>query len=155
MTLTWDNGEGLEFRRTIAVDDKYHVHASTTRSSNKGTAPVTLYPYALISRHGTPKTHGYYILHEGLIGVLGQTGPAGGDLQRHRGQEEPITFKVTNAAGSASPTNTGPRPCCPTPMRASQARFSSSPTRRRTKTYQTDYLLDAQTDRAGRDRRGQ
>ena len=23
VTLTWDNGEGLEFRRTIAVDDKY------------------------------------------------------------------------------------------------------------------------------------
>ena len=32
---------------------------------------MTLYPYALISRHGTPKTEGYYILHEGPIGVLG------------------------------------------------------------------------------------
>ena len=23
MTLTWDNGEGLVFKRVIAVDDKY------------------------------------------------------------------------------------------------------------------------------------
>ncbi len=23
VTLTWDNGEGLAFRRTISVDDKY------------------------------------------------------------------------------------------------------------------------------------
>ena len=70
MTLTYDNGEGLEFRRTIAVDDKY-LFTIKDEVTNNGTAPVTLYPYALISRHGTPKTRGFYILHEGLIGVLG------------------------------------------------------------------------------------
>ena len=32
------------------------------------------FPTALISRHGTPKTLGYYILHEGLIGYLGSDG---------------------------------------------------------------------------------
>jgi YidC/Oxa1 family membrane protein insertase len=32
---------------------------------------VTLYPYALISRTGTPPTLGFYILHEGLLGVFG------------------------------------------------------------------------------------
>jgi YidC/Oxa1 family membrane protein insertase len=70
VTLTWDNGEGLEFRRTISVDDKYMF---TVRDDviNRGEAGVTLYPYALISRHGTPPTLGYYILFEGLIGVLG------------------------------------------------------------------------------------
>src|SRR6202140_1823312 len=36
--------------------------------------PVTLYPFALISRHGTPQVSGYYILHEGLIGYLGDQG---------------------------------------------------------------------------------
>ena len=41
---------------------------------NKGAAPVTLYPYGLISRHGTPQTLGYYILHEGMIGVFGDKG---------------------------------------------------------------------------------
>ncbi len=73
VTLTWDNGEGLEFRRTIAVDDKY-MFTLKDEVLNKGTAPVTLYPYGLISRHGTPETLGYYILHEGMIGVFGDKG---------------------------------------------------------------------------------
>ena len=70
VTLVYDNGEGLQFRRTIAVDDNY-LFTIKDEVTNKGAAPVTLYPYALISRHGTPQTLGYYILHEGLIGVLG------------------------------------------------------------------------------------
>jgi YidC/Oxa1 family membrane protein insertase len=69
VTLVYDNGEGLEFRRTIAVDDKY-MFSVRDEVANKGTAPLTLFPYGLISRHGTPPTQGYYILHEGLIGVL-------------------------------------------------------------------------------------
>ena len=73
VTLTWDNGEGLEFRRTIAVDDKY-MFTVKDEVVNKGTAPVTLYPYGLISRHGIPHTLGYYILHEGMIGVFGDKG---------------------------------------------------------------------------------
>jgi YidC/Oxa1 family membrane protein insertase len=68
VTLVYDNGEGLEFHRTIGVDDKY-LFTIEDSVSNKGAVPVTLYPYGLISRHGTPKTLGYYILHEGFIGV--------------------------------------------------------------------------------------
>jgi YidC/Oxa1 family membrane protein insertase len=37
-------------------------------------APVTLYPYGLVTRTGAPETSGYYILHEGLIGYLGEAG---------------------------------------------------------------------------------
>jgi len=37
---------------------------------NAGTQPVTLYPYALISRTGTPPVLGFFILHEGLLGVF-------------------------------------------------------------------------------------
>ncbi|MGH9647481.1 MAG: membrane protein insertase YidC, partial [Bryobacteraceae bacterium] len=73
VTLTYDNGEGLEFHRTISVDDKY-MFKIKDEVVNKSAKPVGLYPYALISRHGTPKTAGYYILHEGLIGVLGDDG---------------------------------------------------------------------------------
>ncbi len=58
VTLVYDNGEGLEFRRTIAVDDNYLFTVKDT-VVNKGAAPVTLYPYALIWRHGTPTTLGY------------------------------------------------------------------------------------------------
>ncbi len=73
VTLTWDNGQGLIFRRTISVDDKFMF---TVKSSveNRGSAPVALQPYGLVTRHGKPATLGYYVLHEGLIGVLGADG---------------------------------------------------------------------------------
>ena len=73
VTLTYDNGEGLEFRRTIAIDDKY-LFTIKDEVANKSEKPVSLFPFALISRHGTPKTLGYYILHEGLIGKFGDEG---------------------------------------------------------------------------------
>src|SRR5215471_10491821 len=68
--LTWDNGQGLVFTRTISVDPNYMF---TVRDSvrNTGTTPVKLLPYGLISRTGTPHVAGYYILHEGMIGYLG------------------------------------------------------------------------------------
>ncbi len=69
VTLTWDNGEGLSFERTIAVDDNY-MFTITQRVRNTGTQPVTLLPYGLISRTGTPPAEGTYLLHEGGVGVL-------------------------------------------------------------------------------------
>jgi YidC/Oxa1 family membrane protein insertase len=73
VTLTWDNGEGLVFTRTIAVDNK-QMFTVTDAVENKGTQTVSLLPYALISRHGTPAVAGYWILHEGMIGVVGENG---------------------------------------------------------------------------------
>ena len=71
VTLTYDNGEGLVFRRTISVDDKY-LFTVKDEVANKGSAPVVLHPFALISRHGTPQLQGFSsVLHEGMIGVLG------------------------------------------------------------------------------------
>ncbi|HMR30611.1 MAG TPA: membrane protein insertase YidC [Geminicoccaceae bacterium] len=72
VTMTWDNGQGLVFGQKVALDDNYMF--SVTRSvTNNGAEPVALHPYALLSRWGTPHTLGYYILHEGPIGVLGGT----------------------------------------------------------------------------------
>jgi YidC/Oxa1 family membrane protein insertase len=70
LTLTWDNGAGLVFTRTIAIDENYMF---TVRDAvrNGGSTPVNLLPYALISRTGTPQVGGYYILHEGMIGEIG------------------------------------------------------------------------------------
>ena len=82
VTLKYDNGDGLTFRRTISIDDRY-LFTIKDDVTNVGNAPVTLYPFALISRHGTPKVSGYYILHEGLIGYLGDQG-----LQEYRLQED-------------------------------------------------------------------
>ncbi|MFZ0672577.1 MAG: membrane protein insertase YidC [Pseudolabrys sp.] len=141
VTLTYDNGEGLAFRRTIAVDDKF-LFTIKDEVTNKGANPVTLYPYALISRHGTPQTLGYYILHEGLIGVLGDSG-----LQEftYKNIEEKklVNFDVTNGwlgitdkywAATLLPDNTA----------RLKARFSTGMLGN-IRTFQTDYLLDAQT----------
>lgn len=71
--LSWDNGQGLVFRRTISVDDKFMFTVKNT-VENRGGAPVDVRPYSLVSRHGKPTTLGYYVLHEGLIGVIGDQG---------------------------------------------------------------------------------
>ena len=69
VTITWDNGQGLLFSRTFTVDKDY-MFTVTQTVENTSDKPVTLFPYARVQRHGVPKTQGYYVLHEGLIGVL-------------------------------------------------------------------------------------
>jgi YidC/Oxa1 family membrane protein insertase len=69
VTLTWDNGHGLVFSRTISVDPNY-MFTIQDEVHNTGDSPVNLLPYGLISRTGTPQVAGYYILFEGLIGYL-------------------------------------------------------------------------------------
>ncbi|MET0157784.1 MAG: membrane protein insertase YidC, partial [Methyloceanibacter sp.] len=71
VTLTYDNGKGLKFTRTISVDDKY-MFTIDDQVANTGADTVTLHPYALVSRHETPHVQGFYILHEGLIGVVNE-----------------------------------------------------------------------------------
>jgi YidC/Oxa1 family membrane protein insertase len=73
LNLTYDNGAGLIFRRTIAVDDDY-MFTVTQSVENKGTEPVTVYAYELVSRHGKPVVAGYAVLHEGFVGVVGESG---------------------------------------------------------------------------------
>jgi YidC/Oxa1 family membrane protein insertase len=84
VTLTWDNGAGLVFKRTYSVDPDYMF---TVRQSVQNTtgAPVTLYPYGVVSRTGVPQVSGYYILHEGLIGYLTGEGLQEVNYQGHGG----------------------------------------------------------------------
>lgn len=69
ITLKWDNGQGLLFQRTISIDENYLITV-TQQVSNRGTVPVALHPYGLLSRSNPPDTLGFFILHEGPIGVL-------------------------------------------------------------------------------------
>src|SRR3954468_14619211 len=141
VTLKYDNGDGLTFRRTISIDERY-LFTLKDEVSNVGNAPVTLYPFALISRHGAPPVSGYYILHEGLVGYLGDKG-----LQEYGykkiDDDKVVNFKVTNGwlgitdkywASALLPDTNGQL----------QARFSSNPVGA-IRTYQTDYLQDPQT----------
>jgi len=67
VTLTWDNGAGLKFERTISVDNNY-VFTVTDKVTNTGSAAVTLSPYALISRSGPIPQSSTYISYEGPMG---------------------------------------------------------------------------------------
>jgi YidC/Oxa1 family membrane protein insertase len=69
VALEWDNGEGLTFHRTIAIDDQY-MFTVTDRVTNTKDKVVALSAYGQINRLETPPLGGYMILHEGPIGVL-------------------------------------------------------------------------------------
>ncbi len=69
VTLTWDNGQGLVFTRTISVDDDYMFTVHDT-VDNKSSGRVTLYPYAYVARERAPKQIGSsWYLHLGFVGV--------------------------------------------------------------------------------------
>src|SRR5689334_7013118 len=141
VVLKYDNGEGLTFKRTISIDERY-LFTVKDEVNNIGSTPATLYPYALISRHGTPEVSGYYILHEGLIGYLGEQG-----LQEYPYKKiddaKQVEFNITNGwlgitdkywASALLPDTTAKL----------KARFSSNPVGK-IRTYQTDYLQEPQT----------
>ncbi len=73
VTLTWDNGQGLKFRRTLAIDENYMITVGE-EVENTTAGDVVLTPYGRLYRFGTPHTSGYAVLHEGLIGVPGDAG---------------------------------------------------------------------------------
>ncbi len=85
VTLSWDNGQGLRFQRRIAIEDDYFFRVEES-VANSGNEPVSLHAYALASRVGTPALGGYYILHEGPIGVVKDVlkEPAYQDLREKR-----------------------------------------------------------------------
>jgi YidC/Oxa1 family membrane protein insertase len=72
VTLEWDNGEGLVFRREISVDANYMFSVRQT-VRNTTDAPVTLSPYGYVARRGDPITENFYILHEGAVAKLDGT----------------------------------------------------------------------------------
>jgi len=141
LTLTYDNGQGLEFRRTFAVDDKY-LFTIKDEVANKSASPVSLYPFALISRHGTPQTLGYYILHEGLIGKFGDEGSK--EVTYKNIEDKKLnSFNATNVWLGITDKYWA-AVLVPKTDAHVIANFRSD-TLGSTKTYQTDYLLDAQT----------
>lgn len=152
VTLTWDNGQGLNFRRTISVDDDY-MFKVVDAVENKGSANVTLVPYARIHRYGTPKIEGYWILHEGLIGVIGEQG------------EEKSTYSTALEDGTRTfPTADGgwlgitDKYWAATLVPDQKARYRAQFTGQEPKlpaeepAYQTDYLRDAVTIPSGESR---
>jgi YidC/Oxa1 family membrane protein insertase len=82
VVLTYDNGEGWVFKRTYAVDDKY-MFTVTDEVTDVSGKPASLKPFSAVHRDGTPKVSGNWLVHEGLIGVVGSDGL----------KEEKVTYK--------------------------------------------------------------
>ena len=141
VTLSYDNGDGLIFRRTIAVDDHY-LFTIRDEVQNKSGSPVTLFPYGLISRHGTPKVLGYYILHEGLIGVMGNDGLQEETYKKIEDKKNE-SWDVTDAWLGFTDKYWAAALLPDTDAKV-HARFSAGEAGGQ-KTYQTDYLLEPQT----------
>ena len=69
VTLSWDNGAGLTFRRTISVDDNYMFSVDQS-VENTGAGSVSLAPYGVLARYGQPDDlKNFFILHEGLVSM--------------------------------------------------------------------------------------
>jgi YidC/Oxa1 family membrane protein insertase len=141
VTLTWDNGGGLTFTRTIAIDDHY-LFTIKDAVANKGGNAVTLFPYALISRHGAPKVLGYYILHEGLIGVMGNDGEQT-ETYKKMDDKKSESWEATNVWLGFTDKYFAAA-LLPDADAKVHARFSAGEMNG-LKTYQTDYLLQPQT----------
>jgi YidC/Oxa1 family membrane protein insertase len=140
LVLTWDNGDGLVFKRAIAVDDKY-MFTLTDAVENKGANPVTLYEYGLVSRHGMPAVQGYYLLHEGPVGVLGDGKlfePAYKDLEKpmEAVKSEGGWLGITDKYWAAA--------LIPDQSATMNAKFSSS-LADNVRSYQADFLRDPLT----------
>ena len=141
VTLAYENGEGLEFRRTFAIDDKY-LFTIKDEVANKSDKPVSLFPFALISRHGTPQTLGYYILHEGLIGKFGDESSQEITYKKIE-EKKVITSDATNAWLGITDKYWA-AVLLPKTDAHVIANFRADKLGTR-ETYQTDYLLDART----------
>lgn len=149
LTLTWDNGQGLLFRRIVTVDGNA-MFSVKDEVENKGGAAVTLFPYAQVVRHGRPPTLGYYVLHEGLIGVLGEHGLQ--EFTYDHVDKEPLLAPGTNGrvwkdavGGFVGITDKyWAATVVPDQTRKYEGRFSSVQTGSQ-RTYQADFLSEAVT----------
>jgi YidC/Oxa1 family membrane protein insertase len=108
--------------------------------------PVSLFPYGLVSRHGTPETAGFYILHEGLIGVQGGTLQEVGysDLAKAKLRE----FKQSTGGFMGITDKYWATALVPDQRTPHDGRFLAG-TLGQTPTYQADILLPAQTAAPG------
>jgi YidC/Oxa1 family membrane protein insertase len=143
VTLTWDNGAGLVFKRVVAVDDKY-MFTITDSVANQGGAAATLMPYALVVRHGKPNVAGYSVLHEGFVGVIGDGGV------------QEVTYAAIDKDKGKTLTYTGDggwlgftdkywgSAVIPSQTAAIEARFSASGTQQ-PEDYQADFVGPEQT----------
>ncbi len=142
VTLTYDNGQGVIFTRTVAVDDKY-MFTVTDGVRNTTSAEVSLYPYALVTRRGKPKTDGYAVLHEGFVGIVGDSRVQ--EFTYDTIEKEPKATHSTEGAGGWLGFTDKYWASVVIPEQAANFKGRFSSTGEAVKSYQSDALLDAIT----------
>ena len=67
--FSWTNKQGVKFEQEISIDENYmfKIKQKVINNTNKN---ISMTPVAKISRTDTPETLGFFILHEGPIGVI-------------------------------------------------------------------------------------
>jgi len=146
VTLSYDNGKGLKFTRTIALDDKY-MFTVDDQVANTGAEAVTIYPYALVSRHETPHVQGFYILHEGLVGVVDDGGLE--EISYSKAIENPPTIFKSQHGWLGITDKYWATVVVPEQGKGFKATFSGSTQGEGRDRFQTDYLMDPLTIPAG------
>ena len=143
VSLSWNNGAGLTFHRTISVDADY-LFTITDKVENASGTDIKLYPYARIYRLGTPLVQGYYILHEGLIGVAGAEGLQEITYKDALKSDKQKSFKDIKGGWLGITDKYWASALIPdqnTPYRANYTGHATG-TGGATDSYQTDYLMD-------------
>ncbi|MFL1780404.1 Membrane protein insertase YidC [Candidatus Hepatincolaceae symbiont of Richtersius coronifer] len=69
VTLSWNNKQGLIFRKIISIDDLY-VLTIVDEVENISGATLELAPFSLILRHQDPQVQDLFINHEGFVGYV-------------------------------------------------------------------------------------
>ena len=67
--LSWTNDQNIKFIKDISIDDQYLFKVNQTIINNSEKT-YNFYPYGQVIRNTAPQVLGFYILHEGLIGVF-------------------------------------------------------------------------------------
>ncbi len=72
VTLTWNNGQGLTFEKTISIDNRFMMRIAQ-KVTNTSDRAATLYPYAAVVHRGIPPRYkGDTMVHEGAMGYIGK-----------------------------------------------------------------------------------
>ncbi len=69
VTVEWKNDNGLTFVKKFDIDNEYLITVNEEVKNNSA-AKINLFHYAQITRKEKPEIENFYILHEGLIGVV-------------------------------------------------------------------------------------
>jgi YidC/Oxa1 family membrane protein insertase len=137
LVLTAQTDQGLKLTRTYSIDDKF-MFTVVDRVENNGEAPVTLSAFARLTRINTPETSGFFILHEGPIGILDGTLK---EIDYDDLQDEPLPTTFASTGGWLGITDKyWLAVLIPNQALAVNASFSYRQTARGADLYQTDFL---------------